>query len=276
MTGHNRMPVRQIIVHGDCWPVTTAVAHLVRACLPGSDCESTYRLPALLQHLRRKPEAILILCLRPREHLFLFYALRRTLPEHPVMVISDELLFSDRVVLKVYGGVPALAEQALEKILIRVRRGEQWSGGARLRVTGGLDAFLLSPAPVTGFMEVPPIFNSPKRLINCMDHLMHREMLACGVSPAQLRLLQEVYRGRGRLSALCGKLNAREKQIWQDKYRLLVKLGMRNRLRELLSGTRFCMETQRTVFMAPADTGDSRRCPGTVSLSGTEKTGRRA
>ncbi|ECF1925711.1 transcriptional regulator, partial [Salmonella enterica subsp. enterica serovar Newport] len=145
MTEHNRMPVRQVIVHGDCWPVTTAVAHLVRVLLPGSDCESTYRLPALLQQLRRKPEAILILCLRPREHLFLFYALRRTLPEHPVMVISDELLFSDRVVLKLYGGVPALAEQALEEILIRVRRGEQWSGGARLRVTGELDAFLLSP-----------------------------------------------------------------------------------------------------------------------------------
>ncbi|EKN0899990.1 transcriptional regulator, partial [Salmonella enterica] len=94
------MPARQIIVYGDCWPVTTAVAHLVRIFLPGSDCESTYRLPELLQQLSRKPEAILILCLRPREHLFLFYALRRTLPEHPVMVISDELLFSDRVVLK--------------------------------------------------------------------------------------------------------------------------------------------------------------------------------
>ncbi|ECC6922234.1 transcriptional regulator [Salmonella enterica] len=271
MTEHNRMPVRQVIVHGDCWPVTTAVAHLVRIFLPGSDCESTYRLPELLQQLRRKPKAILILCLRPREHLFLFYALRRTLPEHPVMVISDELLFSDRVVLKVYGGIPALPKQALEEILIRGRRGPgAWAGGACLRRTGELDAFLLSPAPVTGFMEVPPIFNSPKRLMNCMEHLMHREMLACGVSPAQLRLLQEVYRGRGKLSALSGRLNAGEKQIWQDKYRLLVKLGMRNRLRELLSGTRFCMENQRTAFMVPADTGYSRRYTGTVSLSGTE------
>ncbi|ELX5321578.1 transcriptional regulator [Salmonella enterica] len=251
MTGHNRMPVRQVIVHGDCWPVTTAVAHLVRVFLPDSDCESTYRLPALLQQLRRKPEAILILCLRPREHLFLFYALRQVLPEHPVMVISDELLFSDRVVLKLYGGVPALAEQALEEILIRVRRGEQWSGGARLRVTGELDAFLLSPAPVTGFLEVPPVFNSPKRLMNCMDHLLYREMLACGVSPAQLRLLQEVYRGRGKLSALSGRLNAGEKQIWQDKYRLLLKLGMKNRLHELLFGTRFSEDMQRSPFMIP-------------------------
>ncbi|EBU9316413.1 hypothetical protein DMO52_18730 [Salmonella enterica subsp. enterica serovar Amager] len=66
-----------------------------------------------------------------------------------------------------------------------------------------------------------------------------------------MRLLQEVYRGRGRLSSLCGKLNAREKQIWQDKYRLLVKLGMRNRLRELLSGTRFSEDMQRSPFMVP-------------------------
>ncbi len=27
MTEHNRMPARQIIVYGDCWPVTIAVAH---------------------------------------------------------------------------------------------------------------------------------------------------------------------------------------------------------------------------------------------------------
>ncbi len=38
------------------------------------------------------------------------------------MVISDELFFSDRVVLKVYGGIPALLEPELAEILIRGRR----------------------------------------------------------------------------------------------------------------------------------------------------------
>lgn len=149
MTEHNRMPARQIIVYGDCWPVTIAVAHLVRRFLPGCNCETAYSLPVLLQQLRRKPEAILILCLRPREHLFLFYSLRQILPDYPVMIISDELFFSDRVVLKVYGGIPALLEQELAEILIRWRRDEQWAGGARLRRTGVLDAFLLSPDPVS-------------------------------------------------------------------------------------------------------------------------------
>ncbi len=44
------------------------------------------------------------------------------------MIISDELFFSDRVVLKVYGGIPALLEQELAEILIRWRRDEQWAG----------------------------------------------------------------------------------------------------------------------------------------------------
>lgn len=51
------MPVRQIIVHGDCWPVTTAVAHLVRSVLSTCEYVITYTLPVLLQQLHRKPEA---------------------------------------------------------------------------------------------------------------------------------------------------------------------------------------------------------------------------
>ncbi|AXC75880.1 hypothetical protein VY657_003449 [Salmonella enterica] len=66
-----------------------------------------------------------------------------------------------------------------------------------------------------------------------------------------MRLLQGDYCGRGRLSALCERLNAYEKQIWQVKYRLLVTLGMRNRLRELLFVTRFCELLQRTPFIFP-------------------------
>ncbi|HHR4052710.1 TPA: transcriptional regulator, partial [Salmonella enterica] len=48
-------------------------------------------------------------------------------------------------------------------------------------------------------------------------------------------------------------LNKNEKQIWQDKNRLLVKLGMKNRFYELLYGTRFCPDMQRTAFISPAD-----------------------
>ncbi|ECI4846574.1 transcriptional regulator, partial [Salmonella enterica subsp. diarizonae] len=47
MTKHNPIPARQVIIHGDCWPVTTTVVHLVRSVLPGCECEATYTLPVL-------------------------------------------------------------------------------------------------------------------------------------------------------------------------------------------------------------------------------------
>ncbi|EBX2068647.1 transcriptional regulator, partial [Salmonella enterica subsp. enterica serovar Java] len=40
MTEHNPIPARQVIIHGDCWPVATTVAHLVRSVLPGCECEA--------------------------------------------------------------------------------------------------------------------------------------------------------------------------------------------------------------------------------------------
>ncbi|ECH9340010.1 transcriptional regulator [Salmonella enterica subsp. diarizonae] len=247
MTGSNRMPARQVIIHGDCWPVVSAVAHLSRAVLPWSECETTYTLPELLQQLHRKPEAMLVLCLRPREHIFLFYALKEVLLYHPALVISDELLFSDRVVLHNWGELPAVLHQELTVIVTRIRQNEKLSSRVKSRLT----SFLADPKPATGLFAVPLIFNHPKRLMNYMALLMFRATVNCGITPEQQKLLEEVYKGKYSLSEMTAVLNRNEKQIWQDKYRLLVKLGMKNRLYELLYGTRFCPEKQRTAFIPP-------------------------
>ncbi|EAA1980948.1 transcriptional regulator, partial [Salmonella enterica] len=96
MTAYNMTAARQVIIHGDCWPVVSAVQAVVRAMRPECRCDIAESLPCLLQRLTGAPEAVLILCLRPREHIYLFYALKSLLLDHPVLVISDELLFSDR------------------------------------------------------------------------------------------------------------------------------------------------------------------------------------
>ncbi len=75
MTEHSRIPARQIIVYGDCWPVTIAVAHLVRGFMPGCNCETAFRPPFLFHQLSCKPEAILLIFPRPRQLLFLFLSL---------------------------------------------------------------------------------------------------------------------------------------------------------------------------------------------------------
>ncbi|EKF3855856.1 transcriptional regulator [Salmonella enterica] len=241
----NAVP-HHIIIHGDSWPVVSATEHMVKAILPAGRCETTSGTTALLQKLGRSLEASLILCLRPREHVFLFCALKNALLSHPALVISDELLFSDRVMLHNYGGIPVVLHQELTGTVTRLRQGYN-----PYPVKGVLAGFLSTPRPAMGLFAVPLIFNHPDRLMNYMSLLMYRATVSCGLTPAQQKLLQEVHRGQNRLADMTGILNSGKKKIWQDKDQLLMKLGMRNRLRELLYGTRFCMAEQRTRFITP-------------------------
>ncbi|EBG5937536.1 transcriptional regulator [Salmonella enterica subsp. enterica serovar Enteritidis] len=239
---------RQVIVHGDCWPVVTATEHLVKSALPDCACDTTYTLSALMQRLSKQPDAALVLCLRPREHIFLFYALGNALLYYPALVISDELLFTDRVVLHNWGDIPAVLYQEIVGTVARLSHGEQ-----PYPVNRKLADFLFAPKPANGYFAVPLIFTSPVRLMNYMSLLMYRDSVRCGVTPAQQKLLTEVHSGHHTLTEITVILNTGIKRIWQDKERLLAKMGMRNRLRELLFGTHFREDLQRTAFMAPAE-----------------------
>ncbi|EFV1989432.1 transcriptional regulator [Salmonella enterica] len=249
MAGCNRMSVRQVIIHGDCWPVVSAVQYVVRAMHPAYRCEVTGSLPCLLQRLTGAPETVLILCLRPREHIYLFYALKSLLLDHPILVISDELLFSDRLVLRCWGDIPCAPYREIQTII----SGLQKYGHCPYPLKGTFAKFLSVPECATGFFEVPVIFNNPKRLMRYMSLLMLRATTNCGVTSSQQKLLWALYKGHYSLSGLTTILNRSEKQIWQDKGLVLTKLGMRNRQYDLLYGTRFCPDMQRTAFISPAD-----------------------
>lgn len=245
----------QVIIHGDSWPVVAAAEALVRAVLPDCKCEATHTLTLLLQYLHRQPQSILLLCLRPREHIFLFYALKDELIINPTMVISDELLFSDRLVLESWGDIPVIQHQELTENITCLRHNDQV-----IQTKGKLVDFLSAPELSTGCFSVPQMFTTQKRLMNYMSLLMLRALVDCGATSAQLRLLQEIYKGQGSMAELSEKLEEKEKQIWQDKYRLLAKLGMRNRMRELFFGTRFIESIQKTPFTMPEITELYRPC----------------
>lgn len=242
-----------VIIYGDSWPVVSAVQHVAKVIRPDDCCEVAGSFTDLLQHLARTQEASIVLCLRPREHIYLFYALKQALLEHPALVISDELFFSDRLVLQCWGGLPFTTYPEI----IAIIAGIQKYGRLYHPQRGQLAHFLTAPSVANGSFDVPQIFNNPERLMNYMELLMYRATLNCGVTPAQQELLEEVYKGQYSLSGLKNRLNKNEKQIWQDKNRLLIKLGMRNRLHELLYGTRFCVEKQRTAFISPDKMCDS-------------------
>ncbi|EAO2873720.1 transcriptional regulator [Salmonella enterica subsp. enterica] len=249
MAEYKLTTARQVIIHGDCWPVVSAMLAVVKGITPECRCEVAGSLPYLLQRLAREPEAALILCLRPREHIYLFYALKNMLLDHPVLVISDELLFSDRLVLHSWGDLPSVSYCEIQTIVSGLRKSDRCPYPPK----GKLARFLSAPECATGFFEVPMIFNNPKRLMRYMSLLMHRATTSCGITRSQQKLLWALHKGHYSLSGMTNVLNKNEKQIWQDKNRLLIKLGMKNRQYELLYGTRFCPNTQRTAFISPAN-----------------------
>ncbi|EAN5736188.1 transcriptional regulator [Salmonella enterica] len=240
---------QKVIIYGDCWPEVSAVQHVVEAICPECCCKVADSLLGLLQYLTCTPEAVIILCLRPREHIYLFYVLKQALLDHPALVISDELLFSDRLVLNSWGGLPFTTHPDIIAIIAGIRR----NGRLTYPLKGKLVHFLLAPSTATGYFAVPLIFNNPERLMNYMSLLMHRAIMHCGITPAQQKLLNELYKGKFTLSGLAGMLDMSGKKISQEKERILTKLGMNNRMYGLLHGTRFCPEIQKTPFISPAD-----------------------
>ncbi|EFR6822930.1 transcriptional regulator [Salmonella enterica] len=236
-----------VIIYGDCWPEMAAVQYVVKTIHPECLCEVAGSLTGLLQFLTRTPDALLILCLRPREHIYLFYVLKEALLNHPALVISDEFFFSDRLVLQSWGGIPFMPHRDITPLI----RAIQKYGRPPHPLEGKLSVFLSAPTVATGFFAVPMIFNSPERLMNYMSLLLHRAITYCGITPVQQKLLNEIYKGKSTLSGMAGVMNMNGKKISQEKERILTKLGMNNRMYALLHGTRFCAEIQRTAFITP-------------------------
>ncbi|ENH5971273.1 transcriptional regulator [Salmonella enterica] len=236
---------RTVIVHGDCWPEMIAVQHVVKAIHPEYSCELAGSHTDLLQFLIQTPGALLILCLRPREHIYLFYALKQALLNHPALVISDEFFFNDRLVLQSWGGLSFTSHSNITPLVTAIQK----DGQPPHTQEGELSRFLSVPTVATGFFAVPVIFNNPERLMNYMSLLLHRAITYCGITPVQQKLLNEIYKGKSSLSGMAGVMNMNGKKISQEKERILAKLDMNNRMYALLHGTRFCPEIQHTEFI---------------------------
>lgn len=267
-------PAEHVILHGDCWPVVSAVEGMINAILPDCRCSTAPDLTSLIRLLARNPQAVLILCLRPREHLFLFYALKPELLYHPALVISDECFFSDGVILRAWGGLPRLSHRELARTVVRRRHRDRSTRAPEDDPDSDpLTCFLTAPALPSGLSEVPQIFYLEQRLMDYLSLLMYREMLDRGITSLRMRLLQEMYTGHQSYSELATVMDVSEQKVWNDKHQLFRQLGMSGRLRNLLYGTRFCAFLQRTPFMSPDEAENLREqaCrPGTpIRSAGT-------
>lgn len=248
-----------VIIFGDCWPVVSALENVVLDVNPDCSCKTASDLSTLVYQLNCEPQALLILCLRPREHIFLFYALKEELIYHPTMVISDELFLSDRLILSTWGNIPCMLHQELEVMITSQQLRElSPSNFQHCPEKSMLTDFLVTPALPSGLSEVPQIFHLEERLMDYMSLLMYREMLKRGLTPFRMRLLEAIWTGHQTRNELAEMLNEPKEKIWNEKHRLLTQLGMPARLRDILYGTRFCLFLQKTPFM-PLNKAESIR-----------------
>lgn len=258
------MPVRHpvakhVIIFGDCWPVVSAVKSVITTVLPECHCETVSDLSSLIYRLTCTPEASLILCLRPREHIFLFYALKEELIYHPTLVIADELFFNDKLILSAWGNIPRMMHQELELMITSQQLCERFPAGTRhCPKKSTLTNFLMAPALPAGLSEVPQIFHLEERLMDYMSLLIYREMLNRGLTPFRMRLLEAIWTGYQTRNELAEILDEPREKIWNEKHRLLTQLGIPARLRDILYGTRFCLFLQKTPFM-PLNKAESIR-----------------
>lgn len=249
---HNSDPyvkAEHIILHGDCWPVVSAVESMVKSVFPECRCSTASDLPMLISLLTCNPGAALILCLRPREHLFLFYVLREDIYRHPTLVISDEIFFCDRVLLRSLGDISCMRYQELELMITSKQLFPVGIGQCPEKST--LTNFLLSPSLPSGLPEVIPDFSLEEPLMEYLSLMIYREMDGLGITPFRMRLLQYMYAGHQSYEELAKLMNVSPKKIWNEKYQLLKQTDMSTRLREIIYGTRFCFFLQRTPFISP-------------------------
>ncbi|EHP5545198.1 hypothetical protein KPO98_004095 [Salmonella enterica] len=252
MMMHNSDPyvkAEHIILHGDCWPVVSAVESMVKSVFPECRCSTASDLPMLISLLTCNPGAALILCLRPREHLFLFYVLREDIYRHPTLVISDEIFFCDRVLLRSLGDISCMRYQELELMITSKQLFPVGIGQCPEKST--LTNFLLSPSLPSGLPEVIPDFSLEEPLMEYLSLMIYREMDGLGITPFRMRLLQYMYAGHQSYEELAKLMNVSPKKIWNEKYQLLKQTDMSTRLREIIYGTRFCFFLQRTPFISP-------------------------
>lgn len=91
-----------VLIYGDLWADCRAMEVIIRKerLENVSVCES---VSALILSLSQSSCASVILCLRPHEHVYLFYRLRRWLNSRKVLVVTDRMYYSDRCVMQYFG-----------------------------------------------------------------------------------------------------------------------------------------------------------------------------
>ncbi|ELO0596439.1 hypothetical protein QY625_004797 [Salmonella enterica] len=231
-------PDSPVIIHGDNWPLVEGLRHLGKEVPQERPVYTSHTPSELLTLIYEHPNAGLILCLRPREHIFLFYALSGFLRYTQATVVCDSMYFTDRVVMEMWNSIPAVIP------LWGTLHGRELSAtGKRIFMslfTPGCSSVL--PAPLFS-----GIFHDENDLIDAMNLCLQEYMARAGVSVFQHNILKGLLEGKT-ASCIAEDMGVSPDKIENHKSMMFRRLGMPTFPHAILYGMKFHSALQRTFF----------------------------
>ncbi|ECJ2556731.1 TPA: transcriptional regulator [Salmonella enterica subsp. enterica] len=235
--------MKTVLIYGDLWTdCHTMKAFISRDRLISARiCESVSDLLHKLSHL---PQACLILCLRPHEHVYLFYNIRCWLKKRKVLIVTDRMYYSDQCVVRYFGLSQWLERDELIPFIFPERSGNAPSGGwgrfMRPRLNGDV-AGAAEKGEGDGEIGEDSILS---RL-----NLYARWNLPAGVKETRYTLLLQLASCR-RAVELAAQLNMSPKTVSIYRRDTMFRLNMEPSLVSLYRGLKVLKQLQRTPLMA--------------------------
>ncbi|ECW0910508.1 TPA: transcriptional regulator [Salmonella enterica subsp. enterica serovar 13,23:b:-] len=195
---------------------------------------------ALARGVSDDPDAGLILCLRPHEHVYLFYALQRWLNHQRVLVVMDRMYYTDLCVVRYFGTGNYLLRDEL-KHLIKPTGGAPAVPESWLRFCGQRGDYGRCHGP--GWSAEM----TPEDVLAGVNHYL-RWHLPSGISHRQYDLVQLLATGMsGVRVAKTRQLGVRAVSLCRK--RVMERLGMGTSAVFLFRGVQLRTRLQRTPFI---------------------------
>ncbi|HIB1553611.1 TPA: hypothetical protein ACWV58_004941 [Salmonella enterica subsp. enterica serovar Muenchen] len=238
---------RNIIVYGDNWPVVSAVSGIAEMLMSDCHFHPCHSLSTLRVMQQEIPDARFIFCLRPREHVYLFYFLTHILSDSPLLVITDTLLPTDQVVLKTCACAVTVSYNELPSLYTDLCAAH-YSGQAVKEnpLVTGLTV-LTGPGLTIRGESLPVVFSNGSDLISFMNERLKLYMQQKKVTRLQLKILEKM-RSEPTLKSLASTLDINIKTLSYNKANALSKLGVAGKDYLAMYGTHFHPGWQRTPF----------------------------
>ncbi|ECG8596840.1 hypothetical protein FNI15_22595 [Salmonella enterica subsp. salamae] len=233
-----------VLVYADRWPLAHALEALCRQQYPQRRVMRCDSLRALSHLLQARPQAPLILGVAAHEQVFLFYAIHPLLRTRKVMVVADNIYYSDRLVLECAGVGGIVRAGSLFSLLSSPPCTEHPLYG----FLAGTDISRMTVTPVTVWGHV----DDGDELLLLMNALMTYRLELSALNEQEVKVLRGLWGGQS-VAELSLQTGITRKMVSSYRVGALRKLGMVNHPDAFMRSGPPRADLQRTPFMTPAD-----------------------